>query len=290
MSLPALDALPPLPQAANLRLVASTLWHRNDVIALWLGGSFGRGTADEYSDIDLRVAVRFEAEAWWREPDLGLLFGGEVVGRTSFPLDGGLLHHLALTGGDIYDLWVRSAEQDPPPENVLVLGCRDAAFARRLAGAAPPPAVPPIPADPVAVREAVASFWVNSLKHRKVLGRGLDLVAQKGVGMERDMLQRLWYIQETGTDWSTQRPTIHTLTQAARVVVGVHGRRALALTGGSLTNREEIIAAIEANREEVAVVGRRLAAALHFEYPDALEQTVRRTWRQFLSTEEEAES
>ena len=40
--------------------------------------------------------------------------------------------------------------------------------------------------------------------------------------------------------------------------------------------------AIEANRDEVAALGRRLAAALGFDYPEALEQTVRETWRQYL--------
>jgi len=199
----AFSSLPPLPQTASLRRVLSVLWADEDVIALWLGGSFARREADEYSDIDLRVAVRPEAQERWRRPDLELLFGGEVAGYTPFSLGGGQLHHLALTSGDIYDLWIQTTEEAPFEDVALVLGCRDGAFAQKLGATRLPPAPEPIFADAAAVRQIVASFWINSLKHRKVLKRGLDLVAQTGIGMERALLQRLWFIAATGRDVPT---------------------------------------------------------------------------------------
>ena len=275
--------LPDLPQAASLRRVAAALWAEADVSALWLGGSFARGEADEYSDIDLRVAVRPEAAERWRQPDLGRVFGGAVAGCTPFPVGTGLLHHLALTSGDIYDLWIQTTEEAPSQEAALVLGCRDEAFARRLSATKPEPAPDPVPADPAAVGQLVASFWINSLKHRKVLHRNLDLVAQTGVGMERALLQRLWFIAATGRDGVSPRPTIHTLTELDRVVMRAQGAHCLSLTGSPLTSRREIIQAIEANHDEVAALGRRLSADLGFEYPEALERTVRETWRQFLA-------
>ncbi len=277
----AFSALPPLPQTVSLKRVSAVLWADEDVIALWLGGSFARGEADEYSDIDLRVAVRPEAQERWR-PDLELLFSGEVVGHTPFPLGGGQLHHLALTSGDIYDLWVQTTEEAPFEDAALVLGCRDEAFGQRLSATEPAPTTEPVPADPAAVRQLVSSFWINSLKHRKVLSRGLDLVAQTGIGMERALLQRLWFIAATGRDGASSRPTIHTLTELDRVVMGAQGTHGLSLTGGPLTSRREIMQAIEANRDEVAALGRHLAVDLGFDYPEALEQTVRETWRQYL--------
>ena len=276
------DSVPDLPQTVTLRKVTALLWAEQDVIALWLGGSFARGEADNYSDIDLRVAVRPEAEERRRQPNLELLFGGEVVGCAPFPLGGGLLHHLALTNGDIYDLWVQTTEEAPAEDAALVLGCRDEAFAQKLTATKLPPVPEPVPANPAAVHQMVVSFWINSLKHRKVLHRGLNLVAQTGVGMERALLQRLWFIAATGWDGVSPRPTIHTLTELDHVVTEAQGAHGLSVTGGPLTSRREIIQAIELNRNEVAALGRHLAADLGFDYPEALERAARETWRQYL--------
>lgn len=110
INLPALDSLPALPQVEGLRRVASTLWEQDDVVALWLGGSFARGEADAYSDMDLRVAVRPEALDQWRGSDLRLIFGESLVGDTSFRLGKDILHQAALSNGDIYHLPIQSLE------------------------------------------------------------------------------------------------------------------------------------------------------------------------------------
>src|SRR5262245_25386247 len=100
----ALEALPALPQVPALRGVAERLWDEPDVLALWLGGSFARGDADGFSDVDLRVAVRPEAAEAWRAPGLERLFGGACVGSRLLSFGGpGFLHHAALADGTIFD-------------------------------------------------------------------------------------------------------------------------------------------------------------------------------------------
>jgi len=50
------------------------------VAAVWLSGSFGRTTADDWSDLDLHVAVRDESFAAWLEEREALLAGvGELL-------------------------------------------------------------------------------------------------------------------------------------------------------------------------------------------------------------------
>ena len=94
-----------------------------------------------------------------------------------------------------------------------------------------------------------------------------DLLALIGLGLEQSVLRRLWYMDATGSDQGTQRPTIHSLKTL----------------GSTRTNRAEIRQAIEAYRNEAAAVGRRLAGHLGFAYPDALEQIVRRCWQEYLA-------
>ena len=72
--------------------------------------------------------------------------------------------------------------------------------------------------------------------------------------------RRLWYVAATGRDQGTQRPTIHTLTPQAQAVMEMFGTHSLETLGA----------------------GRQLAATLGFEYPDALEQTVRASWKRYL--------
>lgn len=44
-----LNRLPALPQARTIRVLAPQIWRDGRVVALWLGGSFGSGTADLYN-------------------------------------------------------------------------------------------------------------------------------------------------------------------------------------------------------------------------------------------------
>ncbi len=278
--------LPPLPQSARLARLIPHLWNETDVVAIWLGGSLAAGAADEYSDVDLRVAVTPHALETWKTPDFHRLFEGEYVGGNCFPFaDDAFLHHLALQSGMIFDLWVQISARDPSAEDILVLGCRDPEYQRLLDSIRPHPVAAWEPADPMTLQQALVDFWINSLKHGKVLHRHLDLLTSTGVGLERSFLLRLWHIQATGSDIGKERATIHTLTRTARAVETLLDAHAWRLQGAPLTTRAEIMAAIEAIRDEVSLVGRTLAMEMGFDYPNALEQTVRQAWRDVLATE-----
>ncbi|MGI4787572.1 MAG: nucleotidyltransferase family protein [Janthinobacterium lividum] len=277
----AFDALPPLPQVATLRRITDALWAREEVLALWLGGSFARGAADEFSDLDLRVAVREDSLDFWSSCDLSALLGEVVVGQSG----GTVFHQLVLGDGIILDLLVQSVEKDPPLDYTLILGCRDRTFGDLLAQAKLPGTESLEAADPKAICGAITDFWIGSHKHVKMLHRELDLLILFGLGIEQSVLIRLWYVAATGRDQGTQRATIHTLTPTMRAITATFGAHSLETLGTPRGNRADVIRAIECNRNEVAAVGRRLAELLGFEYPEALEQTVRETWRQYLTVE-----
>ena len=283
-----LDGVPDLPQKETLKRVAARLWADPAVAALWLGGSFARGVADENSDFDLRVAVWPDALPHWQRvemtaQDLSAQIGETVAGINPMRWEGTALYHLLLTNGLIMDLLVQSVERDPPADDTLVLGCRDAAFGEQLASAHLSPPADPSPAVPAVICQAVTDFWINSHKHIRVLSRDLDLLVLAGLALEQSALMRLWYVDATGRDQAAQRPTIHSLTQVVRAVANSTGPHSLEVLGSARTNRAEIKQAVEANRDEVATVGRRLAARLGFAYPDVLEQTVRNCWQAYCS-------
>jgi hypothetical protein len=278
-----LAGLPPLPQAETIAHLAPRLWADARVVAIWIGGSLASGAGDRYSDIDLRIAVAPGDLAAWEAPDFAALLSAPVLARhfLRFGADS-FLHHLILGNGDILDFLVRSTEAPTEAELVCVLGCREAAFAERLAASHHAPEEAPSPASAEAVRELLVAFWVNSHKHRKVLHRELDLMFPASAHYTWSLLMRLWYLQATGAD-TTQRhfSGIHGLTELVRAVTSVEGERALALTGAPIRSRAEIVASIEGQRVVVARLGRELAARYGFEYPAELEAMVLREWEAF---------
>ena len=280
-----LENLPALPQSVRLGRLAQRLWEQEEVVALWIGGSIAGGIADEYSDVDLRVAVRPEMLERWGRPDLAALFENEIVGENMslFGADA-VLHHLVLSNGVIFDFWVQSTDRDPAPEHILILGCRDEEYRRRLEDTTPLPTCDFPLAESDTVRQVIVDFWINSLKHSKVLHRKLDLLAAIGVGMERAVLLRLWHVETTGRDNGAARLTIHSLTKTIRALEYDLDPQRWRLQGAALTTRAEIIAAIETNRDDVSRVGQALAAALGFSYPASLEQTVRWSWAASLGS------
>lgn len=268
-----------LPQLHSLRQVVEQLNGNQDVRAIWLGGSFAAGNADRFSDLDLRVAVPADLLGRWRTPEWSSLLGQEPLGQTflAFAPDA-FMHHLVLADGTILDLFIQSTARDNPEKDVKVLICRDAEFGQRLArfaGAVHAPLSSPAEAGVVA--QVVVDFWINSHKHRKVLGRGLPLLAAVGVQLERMSLLRLWQVLLTGHD-AGGRPTIHGLSAATREIERGLDDRALEAFGLPLRTADEISTAIERNRDEVARIGRELAARLVFPYPEALGHVVRDAW------------
>ncbi|HEU5439684.1 MAG TPA: nucleotidyltransferase domain-containing protein [Ktedonobacterales bacterium] len=278
-----LEMLPPLPQSDTIRALVPRIWQDEHVEAVWLGGSLAAGTGDPYSDIDLRLAVAPADLAGWEEPDLPALLGGLPLARHFVRLgEGSFLHHLIVPNGDIIDLLVQSSEVAPGIEPIVVLGCREEMFARRLASSNQTPATESTDVTAEAVRELVVNFWINSHKHRKVLHRNLDLMFPAAVYANWQMLMCMWFIAATGR---AARPYhfsgIHGLTELVRAVEGAYGAEPLALCGMPARNRDEICALIERHRDVASPLGRRLAEQYGFEYPAALEDRVRRDWAAF---------
>lgn len=280
-----LDLLPAPPQQQTISHLALRLWADERVVAIWLGGSLARGAGDNYSDIDLRIAVAPSDLSSWEAPAFAALLDDCVVGRQfiRFGADS-FLHHLMLANGDILDFLVQSSEAQPVVEPIHMVGCRSAAFAETLASSNHLPSAWHTPASSETVRELLVAFWINSHKHRKVLHRNLDLMFPASAYFNWSLLMRLWYILATG-EMTTQQhfSGIHGLTALTEAVEGLEGEAPLALVGMPIRTREEIYAAIEQQRTVAARLGRQLAERYTFEYPEALEAMVLREWSKFVS-------
>jgi hypothetical protein len=294
MRMPALQfsQLPNLPQCETIREVASNLWPRAEVVALWIGGSLASRKADALSDVDFRVAVSPEDFAAWHAPHFDQIFtSASVVGLLVMTFgEEAVLHHLVLSNGEIFDFFVQSTARQPTLEPLLVLGCRSDAFGAMLAEQKGVPVIEMHPVSAEAVRELLVSFWINSHKHRKVLYRDLDLLCTTGLHLEQSMLIRLWYIDVCGQDCGdVRRQSIHSFTKVVRAIQEAMGGEALAVVGAAMSNRQELVQAIERNRLAVSQeLGPRLAQRYGFAYPAALEAVTLQGWQDFLAGQQEA--
>ena len=271
--------LPDLPQVRILDDIVSRLVSMPEVLQGWVGGSFATGTADRYSDLDLRISVKPDALSSWAKPDLARIFADPCPGSiTMVDAERSVLHHVLLSSGELVDLFV----QPFPPaavEPVIV------PIAYRTVPILPPECAQIEESQPFTqqpnkheIEQALRGFWVNSHKHRKVLDRNLDLMAHIGLQFEKDVLRRLWLLDLTGQE-DSRRKTIHTLTAQTALLTDRLGQHAFDVLGMPLQTRAQLVAAIEAIRCEVSDVGRRLAAKLEFEYPADLEEVVLSGWR-----------
>ena len=272
-----LDMLPDLPQRPLLIELARDLWDDPAVAALWLGGSLARGVGDAHSDVDLRVAFASPAAVPETLPASAHRLTTRVTYCSTYRIaDDAVLHHMLLGDGQVYDLWVQTASREPSREARRVLGCRDAALASKLTGGEDP-SVQFEPANPEEVRKVIGGFWMNLRKHRKVLARGLTLIAWEGEHRIRQDLLRLWHVEATGLDCGPLSAiTIHSLTPMVRALEAVHEGEALKALGRSSETAPEFGEAVERLRADGARVGRVLAKRLGFGYPATAEEAATR--------------
>lgn len=280
-----LNHLPSLLQQRTIRAVATALWQHQGVIALWLGGSLACGTGDVVSDIDFRVAVAPAYLADWEVPPFERIFVHPPVVGQQFLRFGNhaFLHHLLLSTGELLDLYIQSTEREVTPEPHQVLGCRSERFARLLAQSqSASPVMEAQPPMSEMLRSLLIDFWINTHKHQKVLHRGLDLLCIRRIQKERDLLLRLWFIQISGRDYNITRETLHSLTEIVSTIERANGPQALHLLGAPTRNRQELAQVIELHRAVISELGHQFAHQYGFEYPAALEATVRRCWQEFV--------
>lgn len=283
------EKLPDLPQMSHLKSVAATLWNRDDVVAIWLGGSFGSEKADRYSDVDLRLAVTPAAIEQWEKPDWEAVFGRPNVHHWSRPLgENSSLHHVLLDNAEMYDLWVQTPEVELHQEAKLVLGCRDDEFSKRLGAPSSEPRLEFEDVIPAKLMGALGMYWSNHVKHEKVIHRNLTLMLRDGVYIFTGILLRFKFILATGKDCGnvTFPPmTIHAITPVLTVLRDTYGND---LVDGFVPNewtRAEAVSAIEKLDGAVASTGRELAEKYQFEYPFELEKVVLESWAKFKQRE-----
>lgn len=284
--------LPDLPQRTTIIEAADYIWYNSRVMAIWIGGSLGRGGGDAFSDVDFRVAVPPEAIEAWTTPDFTRIFArSPVVGKQLMKFgDEAMLHHLVLANGEIFDFFVQSITHPPTVEPRLILACRHAEFEQILAhDNRVPTAMEPQEVNKKRVESLLVNFWISTHKHRKVLHRGLDPLVTLGVNIERNILLRLWYIHVSGKDCGEQhQQTIHSMTRIVHTIVEGVGPQALAVLGAPMRNREELYHTLEGNRQLVSQLGRQLAQRYDFTYPAALETIVLQNWQEFIQAGEES--
>jgi len=284
-----LTKLPDLSQIAFLHQLAPALWQRPVVEALWLEGSLGRGNADLYSDVDLYIAVTAEAFEAWRALDVAALFGDAYAAHhySEFAADF-IVYHVYLTSGVIYDLHMQPRTRELPASQRLILACRAEAYRAELLAAVPEPTeeapflFAPTPFDPATLRPQLIGYWMNADKGRKVLYRGQDLTTYTGFHLFRQMLSRLLFIEQTGTDCGDlTRPSIHGLKAAAAVLGDALGDELGLLMGPPARNRQEIWTVQEQLHREFSRVGKLLAKRYDIDYPTALADVVMANWAAF---------
>ncbi len=284
-----LAPLPDLPQVAFLHQLAPTLWQRPDVEALWLEGSLGRGNADLYSDIDLYVGVTADAHDAWRGVDVAGLFGDLYAAHdfSNFAADF-FVYHVYLASGVIYDLHIHPRNRKLPTAHRLILACRDDGYRNELLAAMPDSAeeanaiFAPTAFDSATLRPQLVGFWINADKGRKVLYRRQDLTTYTGFQLFRQMLIRLLFIEQTGTDCGDlTRPSIHGLKAAAAVLGDALGDELGLLMGPPARNRQEIWAVQSQLHHEFERVGKVLTERYGVPYPAALAEVVMANWAAF---------
>jgi len=289
-----LDQLPNLPQISTLSTLVTKLWQRDDIIALWLGGSFATGKADRYSDVDLRLAVSPEAMSYWVAPDFNYLFDGQLLlSKTSTTkIDVGdeqaALHHPILTNGELYDVWVQTPTHKLHQEPKLVLGCRDTMLAQQLAKPNHEPRLEFDEVDPATLRNAIEQYWVNHPKNQKVVYRNLHMLWRDGSYLFGGIWLRLKFILATGKDCGnvTFPPmTIHKVTPVITTLREAYGDSLLETISSASRNQFETIAAMERLSVAIAQDGRAVAHRFGFEYPAEIEMSMLKSWAEFKERE-----
>lgn len=168
------------------RLTADTRF-----VGAWLSGSFGRGEADDWSDLDLQVAVTDEAlESMLDDPKSIFSLGGDVLlvqaGWPSDSFPGGRFWLVVYDGPVEVDWNIGPASTAVRPHASQLL------FERTPLAMAPDL----VPLDPDLLRRlaqgALEFFWAMAPIACKYAGRGHTRLAAGQVGLLQDGYRRLW--------------------------------------------------------------------------------------------------
>lgn len=235
-----------------------------DIRAVWLEGSFGRGDADRYSDLDIHLLVARERWPDFQRDAAQWLAGVCPLVLCTSMFDGQMLNALTADGLRV-DLWLHEG-------NVLSL---ERAKVQVLydAGGHVTLDKPPAQRDPLAeathLERQIQEFWRCISLLPAVIGRAELIVALMGLGVEINLLTDILvrgYGMERDAGVKKLNRYLPAGTRAAlEDALGLHG-----LTRESLVRAHLSLAAI-LQRHGPAVAQRWGCA-----YPDRLEATVLR--------------
>lgn len=246
------------------------------VDAAWLAGSFGRGVADRYSDLDLHLllasggdSLRRELQAW-----LGSL-RPLVLYKLLF--DDRMANVLTADGVRL-DVWFHDEPTGRDPAKTRLLFDRSGRMASQ-----PPPQPSGSDEYPVAtaatLRGEIEEFWRCIALLPAVIGRQEWLVAWRGLAVEFDLVLGILLrgnniVREAGVKRLNAflPPHLRHELEAALPVPG--------LSGASLVTAHLALAGL------VRRHGPQLAERWDFRYPSALEEAVLAYVEKELPTEE----
>jgi len=158
-----------------------------------------------------------------------------------------------------------------------VIACRNETFGEALAQFASPASSLTKDIEGNTVRQFLIDYWITTHKEAKALGRHYDYAQFVGLYMERMALLRAWYMEITGKDIPA-RMSIHMLGVLHKGLRDKLSTEQEVLLGLPSITVEETVIAIEAIRSEMSRVGKKLAQAYDFDYPDELESVVLKNW------------
>ncbi len=238
--------------------------HTPGIHAVWLEGSFGRGDADRYSDLDIHLLVAPEAWAGFQPGAAQWLAAVAPLVLCTPLFDGRMLN--ALTGDGLrVDLWLHDGERvalEPGKVRVLLDTGSHVTLDK-----------PPELMDPAAVaahlERQIKEFWRCISLLPSVIGRAELVVALMGLGVEINLLTDI-LIRGYGVERDAGVKKLNSyLPDGTRAAL--EGALALrGLTQASLARAHLGLAAIV--QEHGPAVARRWGLA----YPAALEATVLR--------------
>ncbi|MEM9777104.1 MAG: hypothetical protein AAF902_21170, partial [Chloroflexota bacterium] len=241
-------------------------------------GSLASGTGDDFSDVDLRLAVEPATLGDWTDPDwdryLPIMPSGSTLMRFG---EQALLHHMILSDGAILDFFVQDTARDNFEPTITVIFCRDADFQKKLEGFSRPAAPLIQEIDGATARRFLVDYWITTFKEMKAIARQYDYSDFVGLYLERLALLRGWMMFFVGKDIGS-RPTLHVLDKLHKELNGKLTQQQHDILGMPTRNPTETVAAIEAIRSEMAQIGRTLAERHGFDYPIELEEVVHNIW------------
>jgi len=233
------------------------------VLAAWLAGSFGRGNADRYADVDAHLLIAPERKSAFQEevePWLAAI-RPLVLFRTMF--DGGMINAMTVDGLRL-DVWMHAGEQMAlGGEAVRVLYDKGDYLDLTTSAHAAPDTTERV----AALERQMVEFWRMIAMLPTVLGRNERIVAFQGLGFELGPLNEV-LIARAGRTRETGIKRLNTF-------VSDESRRALE---DALRVDELTLPALARAHLRLAALMRRVGpavAATHgFVYPHELEQTV----------------